>query len=127
MNYGFVRMVLKEVPPQERAAAIAALSKRNLELYCKKADGTYALITDASDCTDGNICVSAADWEQAVQAARAEGFEKWLCSEKESVVAESPLDAAEKEYYRKRKIGQIECAVVVVLVVLYMLIKNVFQ
>lgn len=118
-------MVLKEVPIEERSAAVAALSKQNLELYCKKTDGTYELITDASDCTDGNICVSAADWEQAAETAEAEGFEQWLCSEKESAVVESPVDAAEKEYYRKRKIGQIECAVVVVLVVLYMLVKNI--
>ena len=122
MNYEFVRMILKDVPENKLEEVFELLHKNGLEIYSKAGDSTYTHVTNASACKDGKVCVSAADWEMAEELLRAAGYEKWICSQKESVVVKNPARAAEEEFYRKRKIRQIECLVVVVLVVLYMLI-----
>ena len=127
MNYEFLRMILKDVPEDRYTQVLEAFAAKNLELYCQTEKQAYVHVTDTSMCHNGVFCVSAADWEYAVETAKEAGLEPWLCSAEESVVVEDPAQAAEREYMRKRKIRQLECVAVIIFAILYMLVKNLIK
>lgn len=126
-EYGFVRLLLKDVPEEQRKAAFQTFAEGHLELYRasgEKADAFVPML-NAEECTDGKFCVSAADWEYAKCLAEQKGFSKWLCSHKEAVITADPVADAEREYYKKHRIKMAECAAVVVLGILYLLLRNI--
>lgn len=70
------------------------------------------------------IYVSAADLEYARACVEELGLKQYLCEIEESQVVKSAAEAAEEEYYKKRKIRLIECAVVILLGAVYMIWKS---
>lgn len=126
-DYGFVRLILKGVPKEQRRDVFQIFTQKNLELYRvseENADSFVPMVT-ADECRDGSFCVSAADWDYAQQTARKNGFSEWLCSSQEAVVTADPVADAEREYYKKHRIKMAECAAVIVFGILYLLLRNI--
>lgn len=125
-EYGFVRQILKEVPKEHRKKVFETFAEANLELYhAAEETEQFVPMLSAEECKTGSFCVSAADWEFAQRLAEQNGFSEWLCSSKEAVIAEDPVAEAEIEYYRKHRMRMLECAVVLVLGILYLLLHNI--
>lgn len=126
-EYGFVRLILKDVPAELRKDVFQTFAEEHLELYRVSGENADAFVPmlSAEECTDGKFCVSAADWEYAKDLAEQKGFSKWLCAPKEAVITADPVADAEREYYKKHRIKMAECAAVVVLGILYLLLRNI--
>lgn len=125
-EYGFVRQILKEVPKEYRKKVFETFAEANLELYhAAEETEQFVPMLSAEECKTGSFCVSAADWEFARHLAEQNGFSEWLCSSKEAVIAEDPVADAECEYYKKRRMKLAECAAVIVLGILYLLLRNI--
>lgn len=138
IKYDFIRMLAKSLSKQQLEEVFRLASEMQVELYYKTAESaygssedtsatcgkSYALAKSSSDFANGNVYVSAADWEFVVRVLKKAGFQGEICDAAKSKVEEDPVEKAEREYYRKRKIERIECLVVLVIVLLILLVKS---
>lgn len=124
MKYDFIRTLLKDVPEEDRAAVLKAGTEKHLELYCRNADGSYVLTERPEQWTDGSVYISAADREYAAAVMQETGLGQWLCPLEKAAAEEDPQDAAQREYRRKRRIGQIECLAVILAAFLLLLCRQ---
>ena len=126
MTTEFLRQLTIELPEGADKKLFTLLSMKGIEVYGKNA-GTeeYHILTDPSEASDGLFYVSAADRDMAATIMDQAGLGAYISeSKKVQSEAESFLEHAEEEYYRKRKITMLESLVVIGGALLYYLYKT---
>jgi hypothetical protein len=130
MNQEFLRQLTTAVPAEQREKLFCLLSGQGMEVYGKAAkdcadDAACVLLHAAEESTDGSFFISAADRKAAVRLLEEAGFAQFI-SEDRNVQADETdaVKSAEEEYFRRHRITMIECAVVLVAVVLYWLSRS---
>lgn len=124
IKYDFIRMLAKALPKEDLEELFMLASEKKVELYYKTSQESYETAKTSSDFAGGNVYISAADWEFMVSVLKNAGVKGELCDAKQAKVEETPVEKAEREYYRKRRIGQLECLAVLVIVLLVLLVKS---
>lgn len=117
-------MLAKSLPKEDLEEIFRLASEKQIELYYKASEKSYEIAKTSLDFVSGNVYISAAEMEFMTSVLKNAGFEGKLCDKEQAIVEESPLEKAEREYYRKRKIGQMECLAVLVIVLLILLVKS---
>lgn len=117
-------MLAKSLPKEELEEIFRLASEKQIELYYKASEKSYEIAKTSLDFVSGNVYISAADMEFMTSVLKNAGFEGKLCDKEQSIVEENLTEKAEREYYRKRKIGQMECLAVLVIVLLILLVKS---
>lgn len=125
-DYSFLRQLTKQISQTECALVIASLQEKGIELYRKEEEGV-SLILDGKEAdekkNDGQLYISAADREAAVQILQKAGLGSVISEEQMISRQKSLVEEAEEEYLKKRKIHRIECVAVLIIAVLYYLYR----
>ncbi len=134
MNYEYIRRLTKGISEDNRIDAVRKLSLAGIEVYEKTGTDAYRTIEGMQEVSAAekvsasfetfDLYVSAADLEYARNCVTELGLQDVLCPLEESQVVKSAAEAAEEEYYKRRKIRLIECAVVILLGAAYMIYKS---
>lgn len=122
----FLRQLTTEIPAAEGKKLFALLCMQGIEVFGKEKNSEeYRNLTEAADAENGIFYVSAADREAAVQIMEEASLSEYV-SESNRVMseAESYLEHAESEYYRKRKVTMYETLAVILAVMLFYLIRS---
>ena len=141
MNYEYMRKLTNRVSLDIHDKIVKRLLEKDIEVYEKTtndsfrgiailnmsgAERRFSIDNPDDGCISDVLYVSAADLEYARRCVTELGMEQYLCPLEETQVVKSEAEKAEEEYYKKRKIRLIECAVVILAAAIYMIYKSLF-
>lgn len=135
-----MRQLTKEFPAQVLSPALETLLAEKLEVYGRKGGGASRLLASAQELLSEEtgtekdqseplakalwaLYVAAADEEFSRKRLAEEGHSGLLCPYQPSKEPEDEVERARKAYLRRRKFTYIQCGLILVVIVIYMVIR----
>lgn len=125
MDYRFIRKLILAEETEIEAKISQALQAEGIEVFIREPGETvFYNLPAGMHSTDGCLYVSAADLERARELVTEAGYGDCLTDGEMPEGIKTELEKAEEAYYKKRKWLYIECAVVIVAGILWMLYQG---